>query len=257
MNETLEAMARALFKSWFVDFDPVRAKSEGRNPGLPKHLADLFPDSFEDSELGEIPKGWRVGALASFALLNSESWSRATAPEEIEYVDLSNTKWGIIESSAKYSWKDAPSRAQRVLRCSDTIVGTVRPANGSYALIAEEGLTGSTGFAVLRPRRAAFREFVYLATTAAANIERLAHLADGGAYPAIRPEVIAATEVVRGTDSVIEQFSKVVGPLMSKIAATLPESRTLANLRDTLLPKLISGELRIRDAERFIAKADL
>ncbi|MEK7716728.1 MAG: restriction endonuclease subunit S, partial [Pseudomonadota bacterium] len=61
MNETLEAMARALFKSWFVDFDPVRAKTEGRNPGLPKPLADLFPDSFEDSELGEIPKGWGVG----------------------------------------------------------------------------------------------------------------------------------------------------------------------------------------------------
>ena len=63
MNETLEAMARALFKSWFVDFDPVRAKAEGRDPGLPKPLADLFPDSFEDSELGEIPKGWRVASL--------------------------------------------------------------------------------------------------------------------------------------------------------------------------------------------------
>ena len=61
MNETLEAMARALFKSWFVDFDPVRAKAEGRDPGLPRHIADLFPDSFEDSELGEIPKGWEVG----------------------------------------------------------------------------------------------------------------------------------------------------------------------------------------------------
>ena len=60
MNETLEAMARALFKSWFVDFDPVRAKAEGRDPGLPQPLADLFPDSFEDSELGEIPKGWQV-----------------------------------------------------------------------------------------------------------------------------------------------------------------------------------------------------
>ena len=63
MNETLEAMARALFKSWFVDFDPVRAKAEGRDTGLPKPLADLFPDSFEDSELGEIPKGWAVGVL--------------------------------------------------------------------------------------------------------------------------------------------------------------------------------------------------
>ena len=62
MNETLEAMARALFKSWFVDFDPVRAKAEGRDPGLPKPLADLFPDRFVDSELGEIPEGWEVSS---------------------------------------------------------------------------------------------------------------------------------------------------------------------------------------------------
>ena len=67
MNETLEAMARALFKSWFVDFDPVRAKAEGRDPGLPKPLADLFPDSFEDSELGEIPKGWEVKTIGDLA----------------------------------------------------------------------------------------------------------------------------------------------------------------------------------------------
>ena len=67
MNETLEAMARALFKSWFVDFDPVRAKAEGRDPGLPKPLADLFPDSFEDSELGEIPKGWEVRTFCETA----------------------------------------------------------------------------------------------------------------------------------------------------------------------------------------------
>ena len=70
MNETLEAMARALFKSWFVDFDPVRAKAEGRDPGLPKPLADLFPDSFEDSELGEIPKGWEGGRLDDAAEIN-------------------------------------------------------------------------------------------------------------------------------------------------------------------------------------------
>ncbi len=71
MNETLEAMARALFKSWFVDFDPVRAKAEGRDPGLPKPLADLFPDSFEDSELGEIPRGWEVATLGRFGELES------------------------------------------------------------------------------------------------------------------------------------------------------------------------------------------
>ena len=150
MNETLEAMARALFKSWFVDFDPVRAKMEGLDTGLPKHIADLFPDWLVASELGEIPKGWKVGTLEDVASLNPESWSTRNAPEEIVYVDLSNTKWGYIEKVETYSWKAAPSRGRRVLRHGDTIVGTVRPGNGSFSLVGRDGLTGSTGFAVLR-----------------------------------------------------------------------------------------------------------
>jgi type I restriction modification DNA specificity protein len=116
MYMTLEAMARALFKSWFVDFDPAHT------------LADITD-------------------------LNSESWSAKNYPPEIRYVDLSNTKWGVIQMTETYSRSNAPSRAQRVLRAGDTIVGTVRPGNGSFAMIGEDGLTGSTGFAVLRHRR--------------------------------------------------------------------------------------------------------
>ena len=245
MNETLEAMARALFKSWFVDFDPVRAKAEGRNPGLPKPLADLFPDSFEDSELGEIPKGWAVGALSDVASLNPESWSKETRPEVINYIDLSNVKWGSIDDVVSYKQQDEPSRAQRVLRSGDTIIGTVRPGNGSYAFISANGLTGSTGFAVLRPHRSEYAQFIYLAATAAVNIEALAHLADGGAYPAVRPDVVIATPVIRPSDKVFTQFSMLSDSLLARIAQNERESRTLAALRNTLLPKLISGELRV------------
>ncbi|MGI8424102.1 MAG: restriction endonuclease subunit S [Chloroflexota bacterium] len=255
MNETLEAMARALFQSWFVDFDPVHAKAEGRDPDLPQPLADLFPDSFEDSELGEIPRGWQVGKLADFAALNPESWSKESWPATIQYVDLSNTKWGRIESVTTYARDDAPSRAQRVLRPGDTIVGTVRPGNGSYAFVADEGLTGSTGFAALRPQRPEYREFVYLATTTADNIEALAHLADGGAYPAVRPEVVTRTQALRAPAAVVAAFSNAAAPLLGRMGASVSESRTLAALRDTLLPKLISGELRVNDAERFIEAA--
>ncbi len=264
MNETLEAMARALFKSWFVDFDPVRAKSEGRlpteasaqagDPGLPKPLADLFPDSFEDSRLGKIPKGWEVGTLGDLSTLNPESWSSETRPTLINYVDLSNTKWGRIESITTYAQGDAPSRAQRVLRPGDTIVGTVRPGNGSYALVSDDGITGSTGFAVLRPTNTACVGFVYLAATAAENIEALSHLADGGAYPAVRPEVIAATPIIKPRNEVFVVFSRVAEPLLGKLARSERQSRTLAALRDSLLPKLISGELRVNDAERFISE---
>jgi len=252
MNETLEAMARALFKSWFVDFDPVRAKVEGRDPGLPKALADLFPDSFEDSELGEIPVEWEPANLSDVAVLNAETWTKETRPSVISYVDLSNTKWGRIEEITVYRSEDAPSRAQRVLRPHDTIVGTVRPGNGSYALISQDGLTGSTGFAVLRPSKPQYAEFVYLAGTAGANIDTLAHLADGGAYPAVRPEVVAATQVVKAPAGLMASFSRFTTPLLGKMAENEDESHTLAGLRNTLLPKLISGELRVENAERFL-----
>jgi type I restriction enzyme S subunit len=254
MSETLEAMARALFKSWFVDFDPVLAKAEGRDPGLPQPLADLFPARLVDSELGEIPEGWEAATLADVSALNPEVWSKQTRPPEINYIDLSNTKWGRIESTTAYNSTGAPSRAQRVLRPGDTIVGAVRPGNGSFAFIAEDGLTGSTGFAALRPNTTQHAEFVYLAATAADNIDTLAHLADGAAYPAVRSDVVAATPIVRPSDEMFAWFSRAVGPLLARIAQNERESRTLAALREALVPKLISGELRIEDAERFLER---
>ena len=246
MNQTLEAMARAIFQDWFVDFGPVRAKLEGRESYLPPELWALFPDLLADSELGEIPEGWAVKALGEVANLNPESWSRANNPVRVEYVDLANTKWGVIESTQHFLWKDAPSRARRVLRSGDTIVGTVRPGNGSYSFIGDDGLTGSTAFAVLRPLNPCFREFVYLSATAPNNIERLAHRADGAAYPAVRPEIVSETEVVIpiAETGVLDWFSWTVGAILDKTESAKIESRVLATQRDALLPRLVSGELR-------------
>jgi type I restriction enzyme, S subunit len=154
-----------------------------------------------------------------------------------------------------HSMGGAPSRAQRVLRPLDTIVGTVRPGNGSYALISAEGLTGSTGFAVLRPREHVAAEFVYLAATAPENIDRLAHLADGAAYPAVRPEVVVGTPVVRPRPEILKSFAEIAAPMLLKTAANEAESHCLSDLHDTLLPKLVSGELRV-NAKRFLAQAD-
>ena len=253
MNETLEAMARALFTSWFVDFEPVRAKMEGRwrrgesLPGLPAEHYDLFPDRLVDSELGEVPEGWEVRALGEVALLNPESWGHANSPEEVEYVDLANTKWGVIESTQRLGWQDAPSRARRILRSGDTIIGTVRPGNGSYSLIGNDGLTGSTGFAVLRPLCPRFRELVYLAATSPENIEGLAHRADGAAYPAVRPEVVSETEVAIPVveTSVVNWFSQTVGAILDKTESAKVESRSLAAQRDALLPRLVSGQVGV------------
>ena len=279
MNQTLEEMARALFKSWFVAFDPVCAKAaikqhsrgnhsplarepngEGAGPAgewtierarayvadMDPQIVDLFPDRLVDSELGEIPEGWEVKALAQCARLNPESWSLATAPEEVEYVDLANTKWGIIESTQHFSWKEAPSRAMRILRTGDTIVGTVRPGNGSYSFIGADGLTGSTGFAVLRPTHTRYRELVYLAATTAENIGYLARRADGAAYPAVRPAVVAETQVVMPAsgNTALDCFSTIVEPILSRLEPNKTDNHALQTQRDALLPQLVSGQVK-------------
>ena len=242
MNRTLESMARAIFKSWFVDFDPVGRKMESGEVGLPPDLAALFPHTFQDTELGPIPAGWDSGSLADVAILNPEAWSRATRPAVISYLDLSNAKWGHIETRCQYSTDEAPSRAQRVLRPGDTVVGTVRPGNGSYALIAEEGLTGSTRFAVLRPRFREYREMVYFAATSRDSIAALSSLADGGAYPAVRPDVVASTPMALPPRQVARAFAGFAAPMLARVALGERESDRLAQLRDALLPKLLSGE---------------
>ena len=212
---------------------------------LGQDIADLFPDRLMDSELGEIPEGWEAGTLGDIVSLNPESWKSSHPPQTVAYIDLTNVKWGRIEKVDTYSWADASSRAQRVLRKRDTIIATVRPGNGSFALIDEDGLTGSTGFVVLRPQKIYDRELVWCAATSSDSIDRLAHLADGGAYPAIRPDAVLATPVVLASRVTRKAFAAAAGALLDRIEANKREARTLSALRDALLPNLISGELRV------------
>lgn len=252
MNETLEAMARAIFKDWFVDFGPTRAKMEGRAPYLVPEIWALFPDRLDDE--GK-PEGWSYGTLDLISTLNSESWGARNSPLAVRYVDLSGVKWGYIDTTTDYAWNEAPSRARRILRRGDTVLGTVRPGNGSYALVDQDGLTGSTGFAVLRPKAEHDRELVWCAATSRENIDRLTHLADGGAYPAVRPEMVAATELSVGNLRIRRAFSTLCAPLLDRIEANKREAQTLAATRDLLLPKLMSGEIRVKDAEKLAEAA--
>lgn len=242
----LEAMARTIFKSWFVDFDPVKAKMEGRAPvGMDADTAALFPDALVESELGLIPEGWEPATLASKADLNPESWTARNHPDSVLYADLAGTDRGQIVETKSLDWADAPSRARRVLRPGDTIVGTVRPGNRAYSYVGVEDLTGSTGFAVLRPHEPSLRSFTYLAATADEAIERLTNLADGAAYPAVRPDVVAATPIVAAPCPVVEGFAKITQPLLDWMVTNHAENAELAQLRDTLLPRLISGKLQL------------
>ena len=251
-NTTLEAIAQSLFQSWFVDFDPVRAKAEGLTPaGMDADTAVLFPSEFEESELGLIPKGWRAGTLGDISTLNAESWSAKRSPDRIAYVDLSSVEKNQFSELVEHDFSGAPSRARRILRDGDSIVGMVRPGNRAFAYIHQPpaNLTGSTGFAVLSPHDKVASGFIYLAATRNASIERLANLADGGAYPAVRPDVVSATPIIIPSDGALAAFGAIANPLLEKIAENGETARSLGELRDTLLPRLISGKLRLPENE--------
>jgi len=250
LNRTLEELAAALFRSWFVDFDPVVAKAAGRKPAhLRPALAALFPAHWQDSELGEIPKGWRVAKLSAVASVNSRKLPRNYPHAEIEYLDISSVTEGVISGTTRLARTSAPSRAQRLVAHGDTIWSCVRPNRRSFALIQAppENMVVSTGFATLTPTCDS-AAFIYTATTNEDFTNYLTAHAEGSAYPAVRPDTFEDAPLVLPPPDVLKEFEKIVAPWLTQVAHNIRESRMLAALRDTLLPKLLSGELRVKAA---------
>ncbi|WP_413925488.1 restriction endonuclease subunit S [Candidatus Accumulibacter phosphatis] len=255
MNATLEAMARALFQSWFVDFDPVRAKLDARPPaGLDSATAALFPEHFEHGEDAMLPIGWRHAAIEEVCAINAWTLGKNDDLETLEYVEISEVSRGNIANIATYTRGEEPSRARRRLRHGDTVLSTVRPDRGSYflALNPPENRVASTGFAVLTPTKVPW-SFVHAAMTQPEVSEHLGQMADGGAYPAVRPEIIGAMKVALPNErKILEAFHRTCAPLFEQAETNRTQSRTLATLRDTLLPKLLSGELSVASFERGV-----
>jgi type I restriction enzyme S subunit len=248
MNQTLEQIAAALFRSWFVDFDPVRAKAAGRQPeGMDAETAALFPDRFVESEIGEMPEGWRQVSVSEVADLNARTLSKHDALETIEYIDISSVSRGDIASTQKFGRGDEPSRARRRLRHGDTVLSTVRPDRGAYflSLNPKPNLIASTGFAVVSPTTVPW-SFMHSTLTRQEVSTYLGHVADGGAYPAVRPEVIGNFGLTLPAEpALLDRFHVICGPLFERAALNREESQTLAALRDSLLPRLLSGEIRV------------
>lgn len=257
MNETLEAITRYVFKSWFVDFDPIRAKADGRRLAfMDAETAALFPDSFDDSRMGKIPKGWRVATVAELAELNALSLTKNDALELIEYIEISEVTQGNVGNISLYERGTEPSRARRRVRHGDSVLSTVRPDRGSYflSLNPPESLIVSTGFAVVSPTAAPW-SFMHATLTQPEVFMHLGQLADGGAYPAVNAKVIGAWEVVLpDMSAILEAFHKICAPLYERADCNRRENRVLADARDTLLPKLISGEIRVKDTEKFVGE---
>ena len=247
MSETLEAMARALFKSWFVDFDPVRAKAEGRDPGLPQPLADLFPDSFEDSELGEIPRGWEVGCVDDeFELTMGQS------PPGHTYNEVGDGL-PFYQGRADFGFRFPTRRVYctaptRLAKKDDTLI-SVRAPVGDINMAAEDCAIGR-GVAAARHKtgsRSYTFQFMCGLDEVFGRFE-----AEGTVFGSIGKKDFHAIPCVIPPRIVVSAFERLCSALDSRIETNERESRTLASLRDALLPKLISGELRVKDAEKFI-----
>src|SRR5690606_26343154 len=266
MSETREAMARALFKSWFVDFDPVRAKAEGRDPGLPKPLADLFPARLVDSELGEIPEGWEVGPLGEFfsvglggAWGEEEESTRATvAVRCLRGIDCHDLAEGRIPE-VPVRWVSPKRAADRELTEGTILI----EGSGSFcgrSIVWRRGYEALLGAPVgysnfckrLDPRcTSAQATICWMQMRQAYRDGLLQSFRTGTAFPNFDIHgALANLMVVVPPVALAEAFDKTLA--LSQRLDLMAQARTLASLRDTLLPKLISGELRVKDAERYM-----
>ncbi len=266
MNATLEAMARALFQSWFVDFDPVRAKLDGRHPtALDPATAALFPDSFQDSNAGHVPRGWKVGVLDELTkFVIGGDWGATEATDDetvscycIRGADIPSLQSGGVGKMPTRFLKQS-SVDKRQLADGDLVIEisggsptqcTGRPVLASNALLESLGkpLVASNFCRIVKLKSPALSKYVYLwlrqlydsgdlsqYETGTTGIKNFAFVIFSERHPVVVPDLRIATA-----------FDQAVTPFFARIQANSQESRTLATLRDTLLPKLLSGELRV------------
>ena len=242
MDETLEALARALFKSWFLEFDPVYAKTEGRSPSLPRDFAELFPSSFEDSEIGEIPKGWEVRALDQIARFVNGLALQKFPPKDdhrLPVIKIAQLRAGNTDGADTAS---ADLEPDFVVEDGDVLFSW----SGSLECILWAGGRGALNqhlfkvtsrdypkwfyYLWIHRHLAEFRRIAAAKATTMGHIQRH-HLSEAKV-------VVPSPEVLRAADQLI-------GPLIESIPARRAQSRLLARVRDCLLPKLFSGEIRV------------
>ena len=248
MNETLEEMARALFKSWFVDFEPVRAKMEGRwhrgesLPGMPAELYELFPDGMVDSELGEIPAGWGVKTLGDVAKEFRESVQPQAIEPKTPYIALEHmprrclalSDWGVADEVGSNKFR---------FRRGDILFGKLRPYFHKVGIAPLEGVC-STDIVVVAPVADCWFGFVLGHVSSSAFVDYTDTTSTGTRMPRTKWRDMARYTIALPTRVLAEAFTLQIQPWVQQIVSAIHESRALASLRDTLLPRLISGKLQ-------------
>jgi len=255
MSDTLEAMARALFKSWFVDFDPVRSKGEGRDPGLPQPLAAVFPERLVDSDLGEIPEGWNLATFGDAVEQLRDNEDPLASPEILfrhySIPAFDEGQWPKTELG-----KSIKSQKTRVPP-GVFLLAKLNPETDRVWLVdvqTDDRAVCSTEFLVLRARSPYGRSYAYCLARSPVFRQELEGLVTGTSksHQRAQPGAILGLAIVRPPHPLLESFEQAAEPLLRRALECRRQSRTLAALRDGLLPKLISRELRVKDAEGFI-----
>ena len=246
MSATLEAMARALFKSWFVDFEPVRAKAEGRPSGLPPALDALFPASFEASKLGEIPSGWGVGTLGDVAVERRQGVRLEEMAPGTPYIGLEHmprrsialSEWGTTDGLASNK-----SRFEQ----GDILFGKLRPYFHKVGVAPLDGVC-STDIVVLAPMTDDWFGFVLGHASSDDFVDYTDAGSTGTRMPRTKWKDMARYTVALPDRALAAAFNERVNPLVVRIASAIRGSRARATQRDALLPRLVSGEVRVEDA---------
>jgi len=258
MNATLEAMAQAIFKSWFVDFDPVRAKMEGEEPaGLDAETATLFPDDFEVVDGQEVPKGWKFASLPDAIEVNPRISLRKG--DSAPYLDMKNMP---TQGHRAIEWLERPFGSGVKFVNGDTLIARITPCleNGKTAFVdflkgAQVGW-GSTEYIVFRPKSPLPKEYgYYLARSESLRDYAIQNMTGTSGRQRVVTSCFDNYPIVVPSSEVAQRFEEIVKPIMALIKQRDEESHTLAATRDTLLPKLISGEIRVPDAMLEAAEA--
>ncbi|OIQ68741.1 type I restriction modification DNA specificity domain protein [mine drainage metagenome] len=253
-NATLESIAQALFKSWFIDFDPVRAKAEGREPqGMDADTAALFPSIFEESELGLIPKGWHSGCLGDVLTQRVSRTKPSNATATLSYVPIE-----CITAKSVFLQESLPgAQAQSSLTLfkeGDILFGAMRPYFHKVCIAPFDGVTRTTAF-VLQPK-AEHSVFSLLAAFDDSTIEFATTHSEGSTIPYAKwSSSLERKPLVLPPSELASAFETVVAPLLKSGIQNTCRAQTLTEIRDTLLPRLISGKLLIPESQAHVEDA--
>jgi type I restriction enzyme S subunit len=259
MNQTLEEIARAIFKSWFVDFDPVRKKAAGQPTGLPEDIDKLFPDSFEESELGEIPKGWKVNKLEEY--VDTVSITHRFEQDRVIFLNTSDIFDGVILHNNYSKVIGLPGQAKKSILKGDILFSEIRPANKRFAYVDfdPQDYVVSTKLMVLRCKGGIEPIVIYFFLKSEAVLAELQLLAESrsGTFPQITFDQVKFLKIIVPHEVIMKEYSTILGLLYGKTRKNHKENESIGQLRDSLLPPLLSGTLSIPKAEKLFKDSGL